>query len=120
VVIDDAAKLVSKCEACQRFSRKTKATTQPIQLIALSWSLQRWGIDIFGMLTPAQGNYNFVVVAIEYFTKWIEARPHTNASTASIKKFFWQNIIYCYGIPRHITIDNAKYFDNAMFSDFCK
>jgi hypothetical protein len=41
-------------------------------------------------------------------------------SSASIKKFFWQNIICRYGIPRHITVDNAKYFDNAMFSDFSK
>jgi hypothetical protein len=41
-------------------------------------------------------------------------------SSASIKKFFWQNIICRYGIPRHITVDNAKYFDNAMFRDFSK
>jgi hypothetical protein len=46
-------------------------------------------------------------------------------SDASIKtvepepKFFWQNIICRYGVPRHITVDNAKCFDNAMFNDFC-
>jgi hypothetical protein len=42
-------------------------------------------------------------------------------SSALIKKsFFLQNIIYCYGVPRHITIDNANYFDRAMFRDFYK
>jgi IS30 family transposase len=41
-------------------------------------------------------------------------------SSASIKKFFWQNITCHCGVPRHITVDNAKYFDNAMFRDFCK
>jgi hypothetical protein len=61
-----------------------------------------------------QGNYTFVVVAVEYFTKWIEAKPLTNVSSASIKEFFWQNIIYRYGVPRHITVDNA------IFRDFCK
>jgi hypothetical protein len=70
-------------------------------------------------LTPVQGNYTFTVVAVEYFTKWIEVKPLTNVSSASIKKLFCQNIIYCYGIPRQITIDNAKYFDNAMFKEFC-
>jgi hypothetical protein len=111
-MIDDAAKVVSTCEACQRFSRKMKAPAQPVQLITLSWPLQRWGIDIVRKLTPAQGNYTFTVVAVEYFTKWIKAKP-------SIKKFFWQNIICHYGMPRHITINNAKYFDNAIFKVFC-
>jgi hypothetical protein len=69
-------------------------------------------------LTPTQGNYTFAVVAVEYFTKWIEVKPLTNVSSTSIKKFFGQNIICHYAIPRHITIDNAKYFDNAMLKDF--
>jgi hypothetical protein len=69
-------------------------------------------------LTPSQGNYTFAIVVVEYFMKWVEAKPITNFSSATIKKFFWKNIICCFGIPRHITIDNAKYFDNAMFRDF--
>jgi hypothetical protein len=69
-------------------------------------------------LTPAQGNYNFALVTVEYFTKWIEAKPLANVSSASIKKIFWQNIICHYGVPRHITVGNTKYFDNAMFKDF--
>jgi hypothetical protein len=67
-----------------------------------------------------QGNYTFAVVGVEYFTKWIEVKQLTNVSSASIKKFFWQSIIYRYGVPRHIIVDNAKYFNNAMFKDFCK
>jgi IS30 family transposase len=58
-------------------------------------------------------------MAIEYFTKWVEAKLVTNVSSATIKKFFCQNIIYCYGVPRHITVDNAMYFDNMMYKDFC-
>jgi IS30 family transposase len=67
-----------------------------------------------------QHNYTFTVIAVEYFTKWIEAKPLTNVSSATIKKFFWRDIIYRYGVPRHITVDNAKYFDNAMFKEFCQ
>jgi hypothetical protein len=117
-VTNDAVKLISTCEACQKFSRKTKALAQPVQLIAPSWPLKRWGIDIVGKLTPTQGNYTFAVVAVEYFTKWVEEKPLTNVSSTSIKKFFWQNINYRYGVPRHITVDNVKYFDNAIFQDF--
>jgi hypothetical protein len=119
-MIDKATKLVSTYEACQRFSHKMKDPAQPVQLIAPSWPLQRWSINIIGKLTPAQGNYTLVVIAVEYFTKWIEAKLLTNVSFATIKKFFCQNIIYRYGVPRHIIVDNAKYFDNAMFKEFCQ
>jgi hypothetical protein len=54
------------------------------------------------------------------FTKWIEVKPLMNVSSASIRKFFWQNIIYRYGVPKHITVDNVKYFGSAMFKDFCQ
>jgi hypothetical protein len=60
----------------------------PSQLITPSWPLQQWGIDIVSKLNPAQGNYTFAIVVVEYFTKWIEAKPITNISSTTIKKFF--------------------------------
>jgi hypothetical protein len=80
--------------------------------------LQRWGIDIVGKLAPVQENYTFIIVAVEYFTKWIEVKPITNVSSATIQKNFWQNIICRYGVLQQITVDNAKYFDSGMFKDF--
>jgi hypothetical protein len=59
-----------------------------VQLTASSWPLQWWGIDIIGKLTTAQGNYTFVVVVVEYFTKWVEVNLVTNISSATIKGFF--------------------------------
>jgi IS30 family transposase len=81
-----------------------------------------WSIDIVGNLTPAQGNYTFVIVVVELNTSQngVEVKPLTNIRSTSIRKFFWQNIIYHYSVPKHITVDNAKYFDNAMFKDFCQ
>jgi hypothetical protein len=81
--------------------------------------LQRWGIDIVGPLTIAHGNYKFAVVAVEYFTKWIEAKPLVNIAAGGVKRFFWQNIICQFGVPRKITVDNAKQFDYHLFKDFC-
>jgi hypothetical protein len=88
-MIDDIAKLVTTCEACQKFSHRCKAPAQSSQLIAPSWLLQRWGIDVVGKLTPAQGNYTFTIIAVECFTKWVEAKPVTNIISATIQKFLW-------------------------------
>jgi hypothetical protein len=46
-------------------------------------------MDIVGPLPTTQGNFKFAVVAVEYFTKWIEARPLATITSATIRKFFW-------------------------------
>jgi hypothetical protein len=74
-------------------SPNIQAPSQPTQLITPSWWMQRWGIDIVEPLIIAQGKYKFAVVAVEYFTKWIEAKPPVNIAVAWLKRFFWQNII---------------------------
>jgi hypothetical protein len=118
-IIDDASKLFTTCQACQKFSPNSKAPSRPSQLITHSWPLQRWGIDIIGSQTTAQGDYKYKVVAVEYFTKWVEVMPLVNIVAAGLKRFFWQNIICRFGVPRKITVDNVKQFDYHIFKDFC-
>jgi hypothetical protein len=81
--------------------------------------LQRWGINIVGLLTAAQGNYKYAVVVVEYFTKWIEVKPLVTITAVGLKKFFWQNIICRFGVIRKIIINNAKQFDCNIFKELC-
>jgi hypothetical protein len=81
--------------------------------------LQRWGINIVGPLTTTQGNYKYAVVVVEYFTKWVEVKPLVNIVAAGLRRFFWQNIVCRFGVPREITVNNAKQFDYHIFKDFC-
>jgi hypothetical protein len=81
--------------------------------------LQRWGLDLLGPLPPAQGNLKYVVVAVEYFSKWIEAKPLATITSVTVQKFFWQNIICRFGVPKAINVDNGTQFDAETFKDFC-
>jgi ribonuclease HI len=65
----DAADLVQKCENFQKCARDQKQPSSLTQLIQPTWPLQRWGLDLLGALSPAQGNLKYVVVAVEYFSK---------------------------------------------------
>jgi hypothetical protein len=54
------------------------------------------------------------------FLRWFyHTKPITKLSSEIIKNFFWQNIICRFGVPREITVNNAKKFDNDMFNEFC-
>jgi transposase InsO family protein len=58
-------------------------------------------------------------VAVEYFSKWVEAKPLLSITSATIQKFFCQNIVCRFGVPYEVTVDNGKQFDTADFREFC-
>jgi hypothetical protein len=76
-------------------------------------------MDIVGPLPTASCNYTHAVVAVEYFSKWVEAKPLLSITSDTIQKFFWQNIVCHFGVPYEVTVDNGKQFDSADFKDFC-
>jgi ribonuclease HI len=114
-----ANRVTRSCEACQKFSPRSGSPSQFTKLIAHTWPLQRWGLDIVEPLPTAQGNLKFTFVAVEYFTKWIEARAVSTITSKTAQKFFWQNIVCRFGVPSELTVDNGKQFDSQDFKDFC-
>jgi hypothetical protein len=118
-IICTVNRVTRSCEACQKFSPRSSIPSQFTKLIANTWPLQRWGLDIVGPLPTAQGNLKFTFVAVEYFTKWIEARAVSTITSKTTQKFFWQNIVCHFGVPSELTVDNDKQFDSQDFKDLC-
>ena len=59
------------------------------------------------------------MVAVDYFSKWIEAKPLATITSAMVQMFFWHNIVYRFGVLKAITVDNRTQFDAETFKDFC-
>jgi hypothetical protein len=60
-----------------------------------------------------------LIVATDYFTKWVEAEPLTRITDSESRKFVWNNIITRFGIPRCLISDNGTQFDSGPFREFC-
>ena len=73
-----------------------------------------------GPLPRAPGNRQWLIVATDYFTKWVEAEPLTHIMDADSKRFVWKNIITRFGIPRVLMSDNGTQFDSEPFKEFCE
>jgi transposase InsO family protein len=116
----DTKTLIRECEAFQETANQQNLPSTPVHLIPPSWPLQRWGMDLVGPLPTSQGNCRFATVAMDYFTKWVEAKPLENIKAPAIHKFFWQKIICSFGVPRELTVDNGKQFDCYTFQEYCK
>ena len=72
-----------------------------------------------GLFLMAIRQLKFLVVGIDYFTKWVEAEALATISKKNIRNFVWRHIICRYGIPKVLISDNEKQFDNSAFKDFC-
>ena len=62
----------------------------------------------------------YLVVGIDYFTKWVEAEPLAKITQQNVKNFIWKNIMCRFGVPRVLILDNGQQFDNALSKDFCE
>lgn len=68
----------------------------------------------------ALGGVKFLVVAIDYFTKWVEAKALASVTGRHVEKFIWEYVIYRFGVPHIIISDNGKQFAEGVFPTFCK
>ena len=67
----------------------------------------------------ARGGAKYVIVVVDYFTKWVEAEPLATITSAKVASFVTKNIICRYGVPYIIITDNGMQFESAHFQNFC-
>ena len=83
------------------------------------WPFAQWGLDIVEPFPTAVRQLKFVVVGINYFTKWVEAEALATITEKNMQSFVWRFIVCRFGIPRVLVSDNGKQFDNDSFRNFC-
>ena len=115
----DAITFTQKCDKCQRFALISHRP--PIEMVPMTnpCSFAQCVMDILGPLSQAPLYREFLIITIDYFTKWIEAEPFAKITERNTKNFIWKNIVCRYGIPKIIVSDNAKQFDNDRFKLLC-
>ncbi|KAK1665461.1 hypothetical protein QYE76_053620 [Lolium multiflorum] len=87
--------------------------------IPLSWPFAQWGLDMVGKLHKASpGGYEYMLVAVDKFTKWIEAKPINSPDAASAIKFV-KSIVFRFGVPHSIVTDNDSNFTSKEFKAYC-
>ncbi|KAI5351522.1 hypothetical protein L3X38_004413 [Prunus dulcis] len=115
----DANTLVKRCDKCQRFGNVPHIPAEPLTPIVSPWPFAQWGLDLIGPMPQGKGQVKYAVVAVDYFTKWVEAEPLATITAAKIEDFVWTHICCRFGIPYAIITDNGRQFDSELFRHFC-
>ena len=103
----DATEYVRRCEQCQKRAPLIHQPAGRLNPINSPWPFAQWGLDILGPFPRATGNRRFVLVAVDYFTKWAEAEALANIRDVDVKKFMWKNIVTRFGVPNSLVSDNG-------------
>ena len=77
----------------------------------MPWPFSVWGIDIIGKISSkSSSGHKFILVAIDYFTKWVEGGSYTRLTSSGVASFIRSHIIYCYGVPHELISDRGVHF----------
>ncbi|KAL0288882.1 UNVERIFIED_CONTAM: hypothetical protein Scaly_2717600 [Sesamum calycinum] len=119
-MLGDAHELVKCCRACQKHANVNHQPAALMRSLESPCSFDQWGIDLVGPLPQATRQRKFLIVAVDYFTKWVEAEPLAKILEKEVFKFLWRNIVCRFGIPHAIISDNGTQFSGNKLKEWCK
>ncbi|KAJ0586747.1 putative nucleotidyltransferase, Ribonuclease H [Helianthus annuus] len=118
-IFKDAAEFAKNCVRCQQLGSISKRNEMPMQPILVVDIFDVWGIDFMGPFPNSLGNY-YILVAVDYVSKWIEAIATKTNDHKVVCKFVQTNIFSRFGIPRVIISDGGSHFKNFHFGKLLK
>ncbi|GAA0186034.1 hypothetical protein LIER_33322 [Lithospermum erythrorhizon] len=96
-LVQDDMGFVKKHDVCQRMGSVQHQLTTSMTPILNLVLFAMWGIDLVGKLLKAKGNLKYTVVAVDYFSKWVEAAPLKRTGSDNIIRFLWKHVATRFG-----------------------
>ncbi|CAF1253603.1 unnamed protein product [Rotaria sordida] len=116
----DVYNYVASCQACQQFKYNNIPLANPLQTHIVNEPWHTIGIDIMGPFPKTARQKRFLLVIVDYFTRWIELFPLRTTTSIDIAQILINEVFTRYGMPTFILSDNGPQFVSLLFQHFCK
>ncbi|BFG41093.1 hypothetical protein CerSpe_273670 [Prunus speciosa] len=117
----DCFDYAKRCEDCQRNGPIQHILVVPLNPIIKPRPFRGWNMDFVGKIMPSSSNeHTFIIVATDYFTKWVEAKALKSISSAAVITFIKKQIIHRFGILETITTDRGTSFISKVIQNFAE
>ncbi|XP_059441924.1 uncharacterized protein LOC132174256 [Corylus avellana] len=118
-IFRDAHAYCSACDRCQKLGSIGRRNMMPLNPILIVELFDVWGIDFMGPFPNSYG-YLFILVAVDYVSKWVEAIACKTNDHRVVLQFLKENVFARFGTPRAIISDGGKHFCNRYFEQLMK
>ncbi|KAG7559377.1 Retrotransposon gag domain [Arabidopsis thaliana x Arabidopsis arenosa] len=116
----DAYGFIAKCDPCQRMGNITRRNEMQQNPILEVEVFDVWGIDFMGPFNPASYGNKYILVAVDYVSKWVEAIASPTNDHKVVLKLFKSIIFPRFGIPKAVISDGGSHFINKVFESLLK
>ncbi|GJS62984.1 reverse transcriptase domain-containing protein [Tanacetum coccineum] len=113
-IYKDAHEFVKNCDSCQRQGKTSQRDEMPQNSIQVCEIFDVWGIDFMGPFPSSRGN-KYILVAVDYLSKWVEAKALPTNDARVVCKFL-KSLFARFGAPRAIISDRGTHFCNDQFA----
>ncbi|RVW24517.1 Transposon Ty3-I Gag-Pol polyprotein [Vitis vinifera] len=110
----DAHEVSKGCDKCQRLGKLSRRNMMPLNPILIVDFFDVWGIDFMGPF-PMSFGHSYILVGVDYVSKWVEAIPCRTNDHKVVLKFLKENIFSRFGVPKAIISDGGTHFCNKPF-----
>ena len=110
----DAHEFARMCDRCQRVGNISQRHEMPLNNILEVEIFDVWGIDFMGPF-PSSFNNQYILVAVDYVSKWVEAAAFPTNDSKVVVRFLQKNIFTRFGTPRAIISDEGTHFSSKQF-----
>ena len=113
----DCIYAVRKCHNCQVFDRRMHAPPAPLHPIIVVGPFAKWGIEFITCNPHSTEGHAYIILVVDYFTKWAEAMPTFSVDGMTAATFVFNHIISIFGVPQAIITDHGSHFQNIMMTE---
>lgn len=116
-IFKDFILAVRKCHEFQIYQHKMRAPPAHLHPIITIGPFSKWGIDYMTCNPCSNKGHGYIIIVVDYFTKWAEAMPTYSTGGKTVTQFLLNHVIYRFDVPQAIVADHGSHLKDYMMVD---
>ena len=108
------------CEVCAAKKGPSRSPQAPLQVVSVGAPMERVAVDVAGPFPVSASGNRYIIVVIDYFSKWPEAFAVPNQEAVTVARVLVDGFFCRFGMPEELHSDQGRNFESALFRECCQ